>query len=92
MLCVEELKGRRGHKEQAKGIRVALSFRLWGDPEMTALPMRLPEPRQEPVLRRVARLERRADRRTPDAAARCALRQVCGQHLPQQPVCRAAPY
>ena len=49
MLCVEELKGRRGHKEQAKGIRVALSFRVWGDPEMTALPMRLPEPRQEPV-------------------------------------------
>ncbi len=49
MLCVEELKGRRGHKEQAKGIRVALSFRVWGDPELRVWPMRLSEPRQEPV-------------------------------------------
>jgi hypothetical protein len=49
MLCVEELKGRRGHKEQAKGIRVALSFRLWGDPELKPWPMRLAEPRQAPV-------------------------------------------
>jgi hypothetical protein len=49
MLCIEELKGRRGHKEQAKGIRVALSFRLWGDPELRAWPMRLCEPRQSPV-------------------------------------------
>jgi hypothetical protein len=49
MLCVEELKGRRGHKEQAKGIRVALSFRLWGDPELKPWPMPLSEPRQAPV-------------------------------------------
>ena len=49
MLCVEELKGRRGHKEQAKGIRVALSFRVWGDPELRVWPMPLSQPRQEPV-------------------------------------------
>ena len=45
MLCVEELKGRRGHKEQAKGVRVAFSFRLWGDPELRLLPMPLSRPR-----------------------------------------------
>ena len=45
MLCIEELKGRRGHKEQAKGVRVALSFRLWGDPELRLLPMPLSRPR-----------------------------------------------
>ena len=49
MFCVEELKARRGHKEQAKGVRVALSFRLWGDPELQVLPSRLGEPRQAPV-------------------------------------------
>ena len=38
MFCVEDLKARRGHKERAKGIRVALSFRLWGDPELQVLP------------------------------------------------------
>jgi len=32
-LCLAELKGKRGHKEKAKVYRVALSFRLWGDPE-----------------------------------------------------------
>ena len=40
MFCVEDLKARRGHKEKAKGVRVALSFRLWGDPELQVLPMR----------------------------------------------------
>ena len=45
MLGIEELKGRRGHKEQAKGVRVALSFRLWGDPELRLLPMPLAQPR-----------------------------------------------
>jgi hypothetical protein len=49
MFCVEELKARRGHKEMAKGVRVALSFRLWGDPELQVLPSRLGEPRQAPV-------------------------------------------
>ena len=49
MFCVEELKARRGHKESVKGIRVAMSFRLWGDPELPVLPSRLGEPRQAPV-------------------------------------------
>jgi hypothetical protein len=49
MLCVEALKTRRGHTEQAKGIRVALSFRLWGDPELQVVPKRLGAPRQAPV-------------------------------------------
>jgi hypothetical protein len=49
MFCVEELKARRGHKEMAKGVRVALSFRLWGDPEMRVLPAALGAPRQAPV-------------------------------------------
>ena len=38
MFCVEDLKSRRGHKEQIKGRRVAVSFRLWGDPELRVLP------------------------------------------------------
>ncbi|MDP2896039.1 MAG: C25 family cysteine peptidase [bacterium] len=33
-LCLAELKARRGHKEVAKVSRTALSFRLWGDPEL----------------------------------------------------------
>ncbi len=49
MFCVEELKARRGHTEMAKGVRVALSFRLWGDPELHVLPGRLGAPRQAPV-------------------------------------------
>ncbi len=54
MFCVEALKARRGHTEGAKGIRVALSFRLWGDPEFQVLPgwqggSRQGSPRQAPV-------------------------------------------
>jgi hypothetical protein len=49
MFCAEELKARRGHKEKAKGVRVALSFRLWGDPELQVLPNRPTEPRQAPI-------------------------------------------
>ncbi|MGA1824242.1 MAG: hypothetical protein ACMUIP_06205 [bacterium] len=33
-LCLTQLKEKRGHKEQGKVLRVAYSFRLWGDPEM----------------------------------------------------------
>ena len=36
--------GRRGHKELAKGRRVAVSFRLWGDPELRLLPGPLGRP------------------------------------------------
>ena len=37
LFCLEDLKARRGQKEQAKSRRVALSFRLWGDPELRVL-------------------------------------------------------
>ena len=49
LLCLEDLKGRRGHKEQAKGQRVAVSFRLWGDPEMRFFPGRLDRPIESPI-------------------------------------------
>jgi hypothetical protein len=49
LLCLEDLKGRRGHKEQAKGRRVAVSFRLWGDPELRFFPGWLGRPAQLPV-------------------------------------------
>lgn len=38
-LCLQKLKNLRGHKEQAKGLRVAYSFRLWGDPELRIFPL-----------------------------------------------------
>ena len=47
--CLNALKNRRGHKQQAKGYRVALSFRLWGDPEMRLLPRVPRKPKREPV-------------------------------------------
>ena len=34
LLCVNALKGARGHSQQSKVERVAYSFHLWGDPEM----------------------------------------------------------
>jgi hypothetical protein len=37
LFCLGDLKTRRGQKEQAKSRRVALSFRLWGDPELPAV-------------------------------------------------------
>jgi hypothetical protein len=49
LLCLEDLKGRRGHKEQAKGRRVAVSFRLWGDPEMRFFPGRFDRPIEPPI-------------------------------------------
>jgi hypothetical protein len=49
LLCLEDLKARRGHKEQAKGRRVAVSFRLWGDPELRFFPGRLGRPAELPV-------------------------------------------
>ncbi len=44
-LCLAELKNRRGHKETPKLRRVALSFRLWGDPEMRLFPEKPNKPR-----------------------------------------------
>ena len=43
LLCVSELKTKRGHQQQAKVNRVAYSFHLWGDPEaklFSSLPKR----------------------------------------------------
>ena len=37
LFCLGDLKTRRGQKEQAKSRRVAVSFRLWGDPELPAV-------------------------------------------------------
>ena len=39
-LCLARLKAQRGHTEQAKVYRVAMSFQLWGDPETTILAMK----------------------------------------------------
>jgi len=46
-LCLAKLKTARGHREQAKVLRVAMSFRLWGDPELPVLP-----PASAPAVRR----------------------------------------
>jgi hypothetical protein len=43
-LCLAELKSRRGHQQTAKGYRAALSFRLWGDPELAILQHAVAEP------------------------------------------------
>ena len=47
-LCLYHLKGARGHKEQAKVFRVAMSFRLLGDPEML-LDLGAKTPKKQPV-------------------------------------------
>ena len=48
-ICLARLKAKRGHKEQVKVYRVAMSFRLWGDPEMKILPTKPPWARLSPV-------------------------------------------
>lgn len=48
-LCLQDLKDKRGHREQWKSLRVALSFRLWGDPELKLLPRKLRSPRRRPA-------------------------------------------
>lgn len=48
-LCLQDLKGLRDHQQQAKSQRVALSFRLWGDPELRIFPQPLSAPRLAPV-------------------------------------------
>ncbi len=47
--CLQDLKNQRGHKEQHKSMRVALSFRLWGDPEIRPLPGARRPPRRAPL-------------------------------------------
>jgi len=46
-LALARLKTLRGHKEHAKVTRVALTFRLWGDPEARVIP----EATEKPVVR-----------------------------------------
>ncbi len=48
-LCLAELKARRGHRETAKVYRVALGFRLWGDPEVKIPHYSLARPRLSSV-------------------------------------------
>jgi hypothetical protein len=49
-LCLAKLKAERGHQQQPKVTRVALSFRLWGDPEMRIVHRDLARPRRAPVI------------------------------------------
>lgn len=46
--CLYDLKNLRKHRQQAKAYRVALSFQLWGDPELRFLKPLLPQPRLPP--------------------------------------------
>lgn len=39
-LLLSDLKAARGHQEQSKSLRVGLSFRLFGDPELRVFPSR----------------------------------------------------
>ncbi len=48
-LGIVKLKKARGHQEQAKTFRVALTFRLLGDPEMKLFDRPLPPPKRKPV-------------------------------------------
>ncbi|MFH1732784.1 MAG: hypothetical protein ABIF82_14190 [Planctomycetota bacterium] len=48
-MCLAELKAKRGHKEQDKVYRVAMSFRLWGDPEMQVIHRDPAKPKLKPV-------------------------------------------
>jgi hypothetical protein len=53
-LCLSELKARRGHTHRDKVHRVALSFRLWGDPELRLLPRHLDKPARRRATVRLA--------------------------------------
>jgi len=44
--CLQDLKKARAHEQEGKSQRVALSFRLWGDPELEFFP----EPRNDPAI------------------------------------------
>jgi hypothetical protein len=46
-LCLADLKDKRGHTQQAKVRRVALSFCLWGDPELKLFNPR--KPKRKPI-------------------------------------------
>jgi hypothetical protein len=48
-LCLGEIKQRRGHTETAKAYRAALSFCLWGDPELRVTSASVGKPKLKPV-------------------------------------------
>lgn len=52
--CLQDLKQLRGHTQQGKSQRVALSFRLWGDPELELFGSRAGKPALAPVSARWA--------------------------------------
>ena len=52
-LCLGRLRAERGHKQQAKAFRVAVSFRLWGDPDVPAMRLSRRHPRFAPVTARM---------------------------------------
>lgn len=52
LFCVQELKQLRGHNGHAKTQRVALSFCLWGDPELRPFPQGIGPPAHAPVAAR----------------------------------------
>jgi len=47
--CLQDIKDLRGHTQQAKSQRVAMSFRLWGDPELRVFAQGPGTPQKPPV-------------------------------------------
>jgi hypothetical protein len=48
---LQDLKSARNHKEKAQSLRAALSFRLWGDPEVRIFSRRSHRPRRRKLLK-----------------------------------------
>ncbi len=48
--CLAQLKSKRGHTQQAKAYRVALSFCLWGDPEVRLIHPEFTRPKRKPAM------------------------------------------
>jgi hypothetical protein len=51
-LCWRDLKAKRGHTQLTKVHRAALSFCLWGDPELRVFPNSLPKPKRKAIASR----------------------------------------
>lgn len=48
-ICLANLRRQRQHNEVEKLLRVAYSFRLWGDPELKVFPRKLKPPKKEGI-------------------------------------------
>jgi len=48
-ILMQTLKDARDHTQQPKSQRAALSFQLWGDPELRVFPQGIDKPRQKPA-------------------------------------------